>query len=131
MGYRNDGQGEANILQNQFTAYLVNAIRWQKIAYLDKRKKLGAREVPADFDSAFAPELEAQEKITSSLEQTVLESITLAQALAQITDRERYIFLARVLEGRSFDDLALELGLGYKGAAALYYRTIRKLLKRM
>ena len=41
MRYRNNGQGEDNILQNQFTTYLVTAIRWQKIAYLKKRTKLG------------------------------------------------------------------------------------------
>lgn len=53
MRYRNNGQGEDNILQNQFTTYLVTAIRWQKIAYLKKRTKLGAHELSTDFDSAF------------------------------------------------------------------------------
>ena len=43
MRYRNNGQGEDNILQNQFTTYLMTAIRWQKIAYLKKRTKLGTQ----------------------------------------------------------------------------------------
>lgn len=60
MRYRNNGQGEDNILQNQFTTYLVTAIRWQKIAYLKKRTKLGTHELPTDFDSAFARMLETQ-----------------------------------------------------------------------
>ena len=55
----------------------------------------------------------------------------LTQALGQISDRERYIFFARALERRSFQDLALELGLGYKGVAAIYYRALQKLKKEL
>ena len=69
MRYRNNGQGEDNILQNQFTTYLVTAIRWQKIAYLKKRTKLGTHELPTDFDSAFAQMLETQGTSAASVEQ--------------------------------------------------------------
>ncbi len=131
MRYRNNGQGEDNILQNQFTTYLVTAIRWQKIAYLKKRTKLGTHELPTDFDSAFAQMLETQGTSAASVEQPVLDSLMLAQALGQISDRERYIFFARALEKRSFDDLAAELGMGYKGVAAAYYRAVQKLKKEM
>ena len=131
MRYRNNGQGEDNILQNQFTTYLMTAIRWQKIAYLKKRTKLGKHEFSTDFDSAFAQMMEVQEKSAVSVEQPVLDSLVLAQALSQISDRERYIFFARALEKRSFDDLAAELGMGYKGVAAVYYRTIQKLKKEL
>lgn len=93
MRYRNNGQGEDNIQQNQFTTYLVTAIRWQKIAYLKKRTKLGTHELPADFDSAFAQMLETQGMSAASVEQLVLDSLMLSQALGQISDRERYIFL--------------------------------------
>ena len=58
-------------------------------------------------------------------------SLMLAQALGQISDRERYIFFARALEKRSFDDLSSELGMGYKGVAAVYYRAIQKLKKEL
>ena len=43
--------------------------------------------------------------------------------------RERYVFLARVLDKRPFDVIGVQLGLSYKGAAAVYYRAIRKLKK--
>lgn len=129
MWQRNNGHGEANILQNQFTAYLVTAIRWRKITYLRKCTKLGTHELCTDFDGAFIRLLDAKEENTASLEQPVLESIALAQALSKITDRERYIFLARTLDQRSFNELAVELGLGYKGVAAIYYRTLQKLKK--
>lgn len=131
MWRRNSGQGEVNILQNQFTAYLVTAIRWRKITYLRKRTKLGRRELPTNFDSEFTQALETLEENLTTLEQPVLESIALAQALGRITDRERYVLFARVLEERSFNDLAAELGLEYKGAAAIYYRAIQKLKREL
>lgn len=131
MWQRNNGHGEANILQNQFTAYLVTAIRWRKIAYLRQCAKLGTHELCTDFDGAFIRLLDAMKENTAPLEQPVLESIALAQALGKITDRERYIFLARTLDQRSFEELAAELGLGYKGVAAIYYRARQKLKKEM
>ena len=75
--------------------------------------------------------MEVQGKSAVSVEQPVLESLMLTQALGQISDRERYIFFARALEKRSFDDLAAELGMGYKGVAAVYYRAIQKLKKEL
>lgn len=131
MWQRNNGQGENNILQNQFTTYLVTALRWQKITYLRKRTKLGKHELPTDFDSAFAEMVAGREENLFSVEQPVLDSIALARALTLISDRERYVFFARTLEERGFDDLAAELGIGYKGAAAIYYRTIQKLRQEM
>lgn len=38
-------------------------------------------------------------------------------------------FMARVIEDKSFNAIAEELGVSYKGAATLYYRTIAKLRK--
>lgn len=49
------------------------------------------------------------------------------QALRAIREKERYILLARVVEEKSFSEIASELHMGYKGAAAIYYRTIEKL----
>lgn len=130
MRYKNNGQGEDNILQNQFTAYLVTAIRWRKNAYLKKRIRIEQYEFSSDFDNNFAQALKTPEE-TASLEQLALDSMMLTQALGQISDRERYIFFARTLERRSFHDLALELGLGYKGVATIYYRTLQKLKKEL
>lgn len=35
------------------------------------------------------------------------------------------------LDEKSFEELAAELGLGYKGAAVIYYRAIQKIKNRM
>ena len=37
------------------------------------------------------------------------------------------MFLARVLEEKKFKEIAEELGMGEKGVAAIYYRTVKKL----
>lgn len=131
MRQKNNGQGENNILQNQFTAYLMTAVRRQKIDYLRRRARLGKYELPTGLDSAFTQTLDALAENTRSVEQLVLESITLAQALDLISDRERYVFLARALEERGFGDLSAELGIGYNSAASIYYRAIQKLKRKM
>lgn len=131
MRYRNNGQGEDNILQNQFTSYLVTAIRWRKSTYQKKRIKLGLHEFSTDFDSAFIQGTKSPGDQNVSLEQPVLEHILLTQALSQISARERYILFSRILENRSFVELASELGMSYKGVAAVYYRALQKLKKEM
>ena len=47
----------------------------------------------------------------------------------EIKEQERYILLARVIEEKSFSQIAGETGLSYKGAAAAYYRTLERLRK--
>lgn len=118
MRYKNNGQGEENILQNQFTRYLIRAIRRDKGKYLKKQSSVEIREISRDScvnEPCFGPEL------------PVFELVALEQALSEIKDRDRYIFFARVLDERSFEELAAELGLGYKGVSAAYYRTVQKL----
>ena len=63
--------------------------------------------------------------------QMQLENTALKLALEQMKGRERYIFLAKVLDERSFEELAEELGMGYKGVAAAYYRALEKIRKEM
>ena len=76
--------------------------------------------------------------VSQTLEQEVMERLPLWEkiesgallyALKQLDERERYVFLARVLDKRPFDVIGVKLGLSYKGAAAVYYRAILKLKK--
>lgn len=53
----------------------------------------------------------------------------LRQALQAIKEQERYILLARVIDEKGFAQIADEVGLSYKGTAAVYYRTLEKLRK--
>lgn len=120
MWQRNNGKGEINILQNQFTRYLVRAIELDKAKYLDRHIKLVVREIPTKPDDINA---------LSGTEIQMLEIVALEQALKEISKRDRYIFLARILDKRSYDELAAELGLGYKGVSSVYYRVLQKIKK--
>ena len=118
MWQRNNGKGEVNILQNKFTRFLLTTIDRDKATYLDRQLKKTVRELPTE-----------QDDIKSLLETDLhmWESLVLEEALGELTKRDCYILLARVLERKSYDDLANELGLGYKGVAAAYYRALHKL----
>ena len=118
MWQRNNGIGEINILQNQFTKYLMTAIELDKAKYLDKQSKRGVREILTEEDDI---------KRMVGTEHQMLETIALEQALDGLSKRDRYIFMARVLDKKSYDELASELGIGYKGVAAAYYRVLQKL----
>lgn len=59
----------------------------------------------------------------------VIENGALLEALQKLNERERQIFLARTLEEEDFETLGVKFELSYKGAAALYYRTIQKIRK--
>lgn len=52
-------------------------------------------------------------------------------ALKELSERERYIFLARALDGKGFEVLAEETGMGYKGVSAVYYRTVQKIKRKI
>ena len=60
-----------------------------------------------------------------------LENDRLLYSLKELDERERQIFLARVLDDKSFEELAGVIGLSYKGVAAIYYRALRKIRNRM
>ncbi len=126
MRFRNNGKGEANILQNRFTKYLMTAIRRKKADVLQKRHKTNVHEQLQDCWDYF-PRASAESATDSAL----FEYVDLSHALNKATKRDRYIFFAHVLEERGFSELAAELGMGYKGVAAAYYRTVQKIREDM
>ena len=124
MNFRNSGQGEANILQNQFTRYLKTAIQRRKIDLFRIRSRVCNHEC---FDDSW---LDIPGLITVDVyfnSPTQFDTIGLEQVLRQIEKRDRYIFYAHVLDERTFTELAAELGLTYKGVTAAYYRVIYKI----
>lgn len=131
MRKRNSGQSEAEILQNQFTAYLSRAISRRKKAYiLETMKRLQAENLMEEpgFEIAYDTEHQILEELPLLIR---LENDSLLYALKELTERERYVFLARVLDEKRFEELAVELGLTYKGVAAIYYRAVHKVKDRM
>ena len=119
MYKRNDGLTGDQILQNQFTAFLNTALCNTRKAYLREKYRRCKRECITDefflcpYDGEYT--------------ESAVDYAELYSALSAIREKERRVFLARVLDEKGFDEIARELGLSYKGAAAIYYRTIAKL----
>ena len=116
MYKRNDGLTEDHRLQNQFTAYLRSAVH---NGGKDKPQRIEI--MLEDMDYLMAEE--------SDFLLQLAEYEALRQALQEIKEQERYILLARVIDEKGFAEIADEVGLSYKGTAAVYYRTLEKLRK--
>ncbi len=125
MWQRNNGENELEILQNRFTAYLMAAIKRHRQDYI-KKLAVQDREVLVEEVPETGEEQDMFRELPIMMQ---LEDNRLFYALKTLNERERRIFLGRVLDEKSFLELAQENGLGYKGAAAIYYRTIRKMEK--
>ena len=117
---RNNGITENEIMQNQFTAYVSRAIRNFRWAYLMNRSRRDSGELPFS---------EYQDHLASEDDpiQELLESELLRQVLQQIRDKERYIVLSRVVEEKSFAEIATEVNMTYKTVTSRYYRTMKRL----
>lgn len=131
MWERNDGKSESNILQNQFTAYLLTAVRRSRIQYLRIKARQYQYELALDLgdhrrEFQTDPDMLDRLPVIAQLEDHRLQS-----ALKQAKDRDLYILFSRVLEDRSFVDLAEELGIGYKAVTTIYYRMVAKIKKEL
>ena len=128
---RNEGHEQDDVLQNRFTAYLLSAVQRRKAQYIDTLMKVQQTSTMIEetvMDIEFDLEGEASQGIPLYMR---LQNEKLFLSLSRLTERERYVFFTRALDERSLDELASELGLSYKGVAAIYYRTIQKIKKSM
>ncbi len=120
MFNRNNGSNEHDILQNQFTSYLSFAVSNARIDFIRaKIARLKREQVTDQYEILLTQEVMEVEAI--------FENEALTQAIKDIREKERHVFLARVLEDKKFKEIAEELGMGEKGVAAIYYRTVKKL----
>lgn len=120
MFKKNNGSDEHDILQNQFTSYLSFAVSNARIDFIRaKIARLKREQVTDQYELLFTQEVFEVELF--------LENEVLSQAIKDIREKERYVFLARVLDNKKFKEIAEELGMGDKGVAAIYYRTVKKL----
>lgn len=127
MNGHNDGISESNALQNQFTAYLITAIHRRKLQYIQDIARKQKYEHPFDYcqnleDSAL------EDEVTKKLPMAEqLENENLYKALSKTRERDLKILYMKVLEERSFVEIADEIGIGYNAAKAIYYRLIEKI----
>lgn len=130
MWQKNNGKSETEILQNQFTAYLATAVQRRRNNYIQQMNRRQQTESLTD-GFPFMPECSIEQDMLLGLPVLMqIEDSVLFQALKELSERERYIFLERTLAGKSFEMLAQETGLGYKGVSAVYYRTVQKIKKK-
>ncbi len=121
MYKKNNGSTELEILQNRFTAFITTSVHREKIAYLKAQSRRTKNE--CDMEDEHFQLIPDKSDFVAALS----DSDMLSRALASISDKERHVLLSRVLMDKEFEDIANELGLKYKGVAAIYYRTIAKL----
>ena len=136
MLFRNDGKGESNVIQNQFTAYLVSALRRKKRDVLQVWMRVSENEFSVDFqdyllDTPNEPSSpDPIQEITSETYHKIdFENTALEQEIRNLSDLDRFVFLARVLDDRDFEELAKELGTSCSAVIARYYRIIRRIRK--
>ena len=129
MQYRNDGIGESNILQNQFTAYLITAIRRRKVRYLRDKIKQSQHESSLDIQDYFAEFQTTPDMFENLPTLAQIENVRLQRALKRQKKRNLYILYAKVLEDSSFIEISHELGIDYKAVTAAYYRMVEKMRK--
>lgn len=130
MLFRNDGKGEANAVQNRFTAYVVLAVQRKKSTVLRHRREIAEFEFSVDFDDDLVWMKEQEDPGFTELMMR-FEIAAFEQALNRLSERDRYILVARLLHMRDFSELAQELGISYKGVTAVYYRAIQKIRKEL
>lgn len=95
MFNKNDGSNEHDILQNQFTSFLSFAISNARIDYIRaKIKRLQREQITEQFEVLFAKE-------TFQIED-FMENESVSQAIRRIHEKERYVFLSRVVEEKKF-----------------------------
>ncbi len=121
MHKRNDEFIDNHVLQNQFTSFLMIAISNARIDYLRSRIRRLQKELVTEEEVYFANETDYIELL--------VDNDALDKAMREIKEKERYIVIARVMDEKGFEEIARELGMGYKGVAAIYYRAIKKLNK--
>lgn len=118
MNRRNEGISESDILQNQFTAYLQISLQRCKSQYLSKldNQRIHETEMPRE-----------QEAIEEDFCNTVAEKVALSSAMKQIKERERLVVTLHAAEGKSFNEIAVQLDMKYSTVTMVYYRTLDKL----
>ena len=124
MYSKNYSADEASAVQNQFSAYLKKAVHRRRIRYLMKEQQKQNNEISQ-------MELEKYLSDDTDFFQELADYEAVQHALRSIKEKERRIVLARIVEEKDFDEIAMELGMSYKAVTSLYYRVLKKLRQHM
>ena len=137
LSYKKGSRGDGSLLQNQFTSYLVTSVHRRRKDILIAQMRHQKRETYVDDECFYnlpAPDVQLEDLLSDapdSYRDVYFENKALEHAVWELTERDRYVLFSRIMAERSFEDLGAELGLGYKGIAAVYARAIKKLKRQM
>lgn len=126
MIHFDNSSADSDQLLKRFTSYLYKALDHTMISYCREQRR--QREIYNALIRT-SPNTGDTEDIylQSAVFRDQLDDPLLESALKNLNSRYFYILNARIIEGRSFEDIGEELGLKYKGVAAIYYRALRKI----
>lgn len=122
-----DSQYKSCTAQNQFTAYLLAAIRNYKRTYLKKHADVMLMELPFERYTETSEASDDPDLFSGLPLVQQLENGRLLAAMQSLSKRERYIFLSKVLDEKSLSEIAHTLGITYGAAAMSYHRTVKRL----
>ena len=126
MASRNDGTSKEDICQNQFTAYVVLAVKRKRHAYI--KKKIRDKEKQTKTEKELSKLGIEGDEVWIGLE---IQNEELVDAMQQLKPKEHVIVVGYVLKRKSFREIAQEMKLTERTVASLYYRSIKKLRTKM
>lgn len=126
MASRNDGTSKEDICQNQFTAYVVLAVKRKRQAYI--KKKIRDKEKQTKTEKELSKRGIEGDDVWIRLE---IQNEELVDAMQQLKPKEHVIVVEYVLKRKSFREIAQEMKLTERTVASLYYRSIKKLRTKM
>lgn len=131
MRNKYENQTNDDILRNCFTGYLASAVQHRRADYFveeERYQTINGHMEKIYYPESFNLDAEALKDLPIAMK---MENEALLMAFLSLDERERYVLLKRIVDEVSIEDLAEDLSLGYKGAAAVYYRAVKKIKRKM
>lgn len=122
---------ETAILVRRYTAYLNLVLNRKRKDYLRAQRLRIEKETEAKQKNDYMSDIAEDDFFEGLPLLQQIENPTLAAGLRELKERDRLILIAHAVEGKSYDELSVELGLPYKSVATIYYRTLQKIKERM
>ena len=112
---KNDGISKDDICQNQFTAYVVLAVKRKRQSYIKKKQREHEKETRTKKEAEQSEFRTAGYDMWSRMEP---QNEKLMAAMQQLSLKERFVVTEYVLKGKPFKEIAQETGLKEKGVAS-------------
>ena len=130
---------QEEISWRQFNKYVKTALIRKRKDYLQKKARIREHKTPQDpetillykWDRRNDRDFEELFQDDTDILTLDIENKRLQQALNCLNQREYYVVITYTLKRRTLIQLAEDLGIKYKSAAAVYYRAIDKLRREM